>query len=628
MINLLHRVQVAGGWLRTGEKATQIFRCEGMLGLWRRFAMVMGLSSWDYSRWVRRYDTLTNETRAKMCQIAEGFPYKPLISVVMPCYNPKPQWLKEAIESVRYQIYPHWELCIADDASTDPAIRFILEDYSHRDERIRVVFRLTNGHISAASNSALTLATGDYVALLDHDDMLAEQALFWVAETINKCPDAGLIYSDEDKINESGLRFDPYFKCDWNYDFFLSQNMICHLSVYKTEILRKIGGFREGLEGSQDYDLTLRCIEQLNSSQIIHIPRVLYHWRMHQNSAAQNVDAKPYAYWAAESAIHEHLVRKGVSAQVERLQGRSWYRVRYTLPEIAPLVTLIIPTFNSLHRLRHCLSSILEKTDYPNYEILIIDNGSDDPQTLAYFYSIGSDLRLRILRDDSPFNYSAINNRAVHATRGDLIGLVNDDIEVINREWLTEMVSLVLQPGVGAVGARLWYPNNTLQHGGVILGLGKVAAGHSHKHLPKGHPGYFGRAILQQSFSAATAACLVVRRSVYLEVGGFEEENLKVAFGDVDFCLRLREAGYRNVWTPYAEAYHHESATRGYEDTPEKKARFEAEIQYMRKRWGSLLLNDPAYSPNLTLEREDFSYAWPPRVATLEQIKTEFLTKA
>jgi len=396
--------------------------------------------------------------------------------------------------------------------------------------------------------------------------------------------------------------------------------MICHLSVYKTEILRKIGGFREGLEGSQDYDLTLRCIEQINSSQIIHIPRVLYHWRMHQNSAAQNVDAKPYAYSAAESAIHEHLVRKGVSAQAERLKGRSWYRVRYTLPETAPLVTLIIPTFNSLHRLRHCLSSMLEKTDYPNYEILIIDNGSDDPQTLAYFDSIGSDLRLRILRDDSPFNYSAINNRAVHATRGDLIGLVNDDIEVINREWLTEMVSMALQSGVGAVGARLWYPNNTLQHGGVILGLGKVAAGHSHKHLPKGHPGYFGRAILQQSFSAVTAACLVVRRSVYLEVGGFEEENLKVAFGDVDFCLRLREAGYRNVWTPYAEAYHHESATRGYEDTPEKQARFASEVQYMQERWGSLLLNDPAYSPNLTLEREDFSYAWPPRVTRLEDL--------
>ena len=269
MINLLYRVQAAGGWLRTGEKATQIFRCEGMLGLRRRLAMTMGFSLWNYSRWIRYFDTLTDETRTKMLQIAGDFTHKPLISVIMPCYNPKPQWLKEAIESVHCQVYPHWELCIADDASTDPAIRPILEYYSHRDERIRVVFRSSNGHISAASNSALTLATGDYVALLDHDDMLAEQALFWVAETINKCPDAGLIYSDEDKINESGLRFDPYFKCDWNYDFFLSQNMICHLSVYKTEILRKIGGFREGLEGSQDYDLTLRCIEQLNSSQII-----------------------------------------------------------------------------------------------------------------------------------------------------------------------------------------------------------------------------------------------------------------------------------------------------------------------------------------------------------------------
>lgn len=620
MINLRYKIKAAGGLLSMVRKVAQILRREGMLGLRRRLATYMGLSSWDYSEWIRRYDTLSDETRAKMRQITEDFDHKPLISVIMPCYNPKQEWLKEAIESVRRQIYPHWELCIADDASTDPAIRPLLEDYSRRDVRIKVVFREANGHISAASNSALTLATGEYVALLDHDDLLAEQALFWVAEAINRHPDAGLIYSDEDKVNESGLRFDPYFKCDWNYDLFLSQNMICHLGVYKAGLLRRIGGFREGLEGSQDYDLALRCIEQLDASQIVHIPRVLYHWRMHQASAAMSMQAKPWAYGAAERALNDHMARKGVAARAEQIPGSSFYRVHYSLPEQLPLVTLIIPTRNSPRLIRQCVTSTLEKTDYPNYEILIVDNGSDDPQTLAYFDTRGSDQRLRILRDDRPFNYSALNNRAVQTARGELVGLINNDVEVISGEWLTEMVSIALQPGVGAVGARLWYPDNTLQHGGVVLGLGGVA-GHSHKHLPKGHPGYFGRAMLQQSFSAVTAACLVVRRSIFLEVGGLEEENLKIAFGDVDFCLRVRQAGYRNVWTPYAEAYHHESATRGYEDTPEKQARFAGEARYMQDRWGSLLTNDPAYSPNLTLEREDFSYAWPPRVAPLEDLE-------
>jgi len=339
------------------------------------------------------------------------------------------------------------------------------------------------------------------------------------------------------------------------------------------------------------------------------------------------MEAKPWAYSAAESALNDHLTRKGVAARAEQIPEHSFYRVRYCLPEQVPSVTLIIPTRNNPYLLRQCIRSIYSKTKYSNYEILVLDNGSDDPETLAYLDTIGKNSYIIVMRDDSPFNYSILNNRAVKAARGKLVGLINDDIEVISSEWLTEMVSIAIQPGVGAVGARLWYPDNTLQHGGVILGMGGIA-GHSHKHLPKGNHGYFGRAILQQSFSAVTAACLVVRRSVYLEVGGFEEENLKVAFGDVDFCLRLHEAGYRNVWTPYAEAYHHESATRGYEDTPEKQARFEVEIQYMQERWGSLLLNDPAYSPNLTLEREDFSYAWPPRVATLGQIETEFLTKA
>ena len=618
MLNLFHRVEAAGGWIHAVRKVANILRSEGLSSLRRRVAVAAGLSLWDYSKWIRRYDTLVDETRVKMRQITEGFAYKPLISVVMPCYNPKPKWLKEAIESVLCQIYPYWELCIADDASTDLAIRPILEDYCRRDTRIKVIFHSANSHISAASNSALELATGEYVALLDHDDLLAEPALFWVAEAINRRPNAGLVYSDEDKITESGQRFEPYFKCEWNYDLFLSQNMFNHLSTYRAELLRKIGGFREGFEGSQDYDLSLRCIEQLEASQIVHIPRVLYHWRAHSDSAAMFAQAKPYAYKAATRALNEHLARKGVFGRADQLPERSFYRVRYALPEPAPLVTLIITTRNGLGLLRQCLASILENTDYPNYEILIVDNGSDDPRTISYFDNISRDPRIHILRDDSPFNFSALNNSAVKAARGKLVGLINNDIEVINGEWLSEMVSTALQPGVGAVGARLWYPNYTLQHGGIVLLGTEKVAGHSHKRLARGgHSGYCGRAILQQSFSAVTAACLVIRRSVFLEVGGFDEENLAVAFGDVDFCLRVREAGYRNVWTPYAELYHHESATRGYEDTPAKQARFAAEVRYMQSRWGNLLDNDPAYSPNLTLEREDFSYAWPPRVPSL-----------
>lgn len=619
-------IQRGGGLKSTLKKAIQLYRREGLAGIKRGFRTVatsglvmpsLGSGQFDrndYAEWIRRYDTLTDETRATMRARIDAFVHKPLISVVMPTYNPKPEWLREAIESVRKQIYPHWELCIADDASTDKAIRPILERYASEDARIKVVFREKNGHISASSNSALELAAGEWVALLDHDDLLAEHALFWVADAINQNPDVRLIYSDEDKIDEAGRRFDPYFKCDWNVDLFYSHNLITHLGVYRTSLLREIGGFRLGLEGAQDYDLALRCVERIDPKQIHHIPRVLYHWRMHAESTAQSADAKPYAMLAGERALNEHFRRQDVNATAE-LIGHG-YRVRYALPDTLPLVSLIISTRNGLHLIRKCVESILEKTTYPNYEILIVDNGSDDPETLRYFETLEAKSRARILRDDRPFNYSALNNAAVKKARGELVALVNNDIEVISPDWLSEMVSHALRPDVGAVGAKLLYPNETLQHGGVILGLGGTA-GHSHKHLPRHQYGYGGRASLIQSFSAVTAACLLIRKAIYEEVGGLNEMDLQVAFNDVDFCMRVREAGYRNVWTPYAELYHHESATRGYEDTPEKQVRFAKEMAYMKQRWGDLLLNDPAYSPNLTLDHEDFSLAWPPRVEFL-----------
>jgi GT2 family glycosyltransferase len=335
---------------------------------------------------------------------------------------------------------------------------------------------------------------------------------------------------------------------------------------------------------------------------------------MHSESTAHAAAAKPYAMLTGERALNEHLGRRGLAAHVE-LIGYG-YRIHYALPEAPPLVSLIIPTRNGMPLIRQCVASILEKTTYPNYEILIIDNGSDDPEALRYLEEVAGNARVRIVRDDRPFNFSALNNAAVRQAEGTVIGLINDDIEVIAPEWLGEMVSLALQPAIGAVGARLLYPNDTLQHGGVILGLGGVA-GHSHKHLPRHQQGYFCRAALVQSFSAVTAACLVIRKAVYEEVGGLNETDLAVAFNDVDFCLRLREAGYRNVWTPYAELYQHESASRGSDSTRAKRTRFAREIAYMKSRWGPLLLNDPAYSLNLTLYREDFSLAWPPRVEAI-----------
>jgi GT2 family glycosyltransferase len=607
----------SGGFAVLMRKALRVYSQEGFSGvstqLKRLYVPILGseLNRNDYAEWVRRYDTLSDAMRRAIRERVAVMAAPPLISVVMPTYNPSLAWLEEAIASVRNQLYPHWQLCIADDASTNPAVRPLLERLASEDDRIKVIFRPVNGHISAASNSALELATGAWVALLDHDDVLPEHALYCVASAILERPDARLIYSDEDKINEQGMRFSPYFKTDWNPELFLSHNMICHLGVYRRDVLTEIGGFRVGFEGAQDYDLALRFIERIEPAQIHHIPRVLYHWRMHQGSTAAAAEAKPYAMLAGERALNEHLQRRGIAGRVELVAAG--YRTHYQLPETLPLVSLIIPTRNGLELVRQCVESITQKTDYPNYEIILVDNGSDDPAALDYFAVLARDNIVRVLRDDRPFNYSRLNNDAVAQAKGDVIALINNDVEVISPDWLSEMVGLVMRPEVGAVGAKLLYPNGTIQHAGVAVGLGGVA-GHLHKHIDRNADGYCKRAKLASAFSAVTAACLLVRRSVYQEVGGLNETDLTVAFNDVDFCLRVREAGYRNVWTPYAELYHHESATRGYEDNPVKQARFAAEVQYMMTRWGQQLLEDPYYNKNLTLDHEDLSLAWPPRV--------------
>lgn len=542
---------------------------------------------------------------------------QPKISILMPTYNTPEKWLCKALDSVIDQVYENWEICIADDCSTKAEVRTVLERYVARyPEQVKVAYRTANGHISASSNTALELVSGEFVGLLDHDDELHPLALFCVAETINAHPDVALIYSDEDKISEEGERSDPYFKCDFNYDLFLSQNMISHFGVYKASVMKEVGGFRTGLEGSQDYDLALRVLDHVGHDVIYHIPRPLYQWRIIPESTASGHEAKPYAHIAAMRAIDDHLVRNNIKAHTIHAPGtHAFNKVVYDLPEVLPSVEIIIPTRDSATLVEQCVNSIRDKSSYPNFRITIIDNGSVEQATHDLFARLLTDDRIKIVRDDSPFNYSALNNRVGLASTADFICMMNNDIEVINADWLEEMISVAVQSKVGAVGAKLLYPDDTIQHAGVVLGVGGIAS-HAHKHFPNTMAGYFARARLRNAMSAVTAACLLIRQSIYAEVGGLDEQ-LHVAYNDIDFCLRIRKAGYRNVWTPYAELYHHESATRGAEDTPEKISRFNRETELVRQRWGDLLLNDPYYSPNLTLTADDFSFAWPSRVADL-----------
>ncbi|MBE7564244.1 glycosyltransferase family 2 protein [Acidithiobacillus sp. HP-6] len=561
-----------------------------------------------YEEWLENVETPSLPTPKIVLATLENIGLKPLISIVMPVYNTPDIYLRACIDSVLAQSYPHWELCIADDNSSKEHVRQILRDYEQKESRIHVVYRHENGHISSASNSALDIASGEYVALLDHDDVLPEHALYFMVQAINYNPDAQILYSDEDKLDANGQRFDPHFKSDWNPDLFYSTNYISHLGVYKLALLNSINGFRTGVEGSQDQDLLLRCLPHVENNQIIHIPRILYHWRAVEGSTALASEEKNYTTEVGIKALTDYFKKNGpLGIKVEAGPAPNTYRVRWPIPEPAPLVSLLIPTRDKKTITEVAVRSILEKTTYPNYEIIILDNGSVMSETIEWFETIQrQDARVKVIRYDHPFNYSAINNFGVRQAKGDLIGLINNDVEVISSDWLIEMVSHALREDIGCVGAKLYYNNDTIQHAGIIMGLGGVAA-HSHKLFPRDHPGYFRRLQLTQNLSGVTAACLIVRKSVFDQVGGLDECNLKVAFNDVDFCLKVREAGYRNIWTPYAELYHHESISRGQEDTPEKQERFSKEIEFMLSKWGNILKADPYYNPNLTIHREDFT---------------------
>lgn len=567
----------------------------------------------DYEVWQEFYDNRDEEWREHAHTMLANLQSAPLVSILVPTYNTPDAWLRRCIESAIEQVYPHWELCVADDASPEPHVVSILEEYSQKDARIRYSVRETNGHISQATNSALQMARGTYVALLDHDDELHPMALLECVRAFEANPEWKMLFTDEDKIDINGIRSDPYFKSDWNPDLFLSQNCVCHLTVCQTEMMRRVGGFRIGYEGAQDWDLVLRLSEVLTSAQIGHVPRVLYHWRMIQGSTAMAPGEKSYAHLAALRSVQSHLDRVHGGAEVQEMPTYSGYfRITYPLPLPEPLVTLLIPTRDRVDLLVQCVDSILEKTRYKNYEILIIDNNSQEAATQEYFSHIQQDPRVRVLPYPYAFNYSAINNAGAKEARGTILGLLNNDVEVISPDWLTEMVSHALRAEIGVVGAMLYYPDDTIQHAGVILGIGGVA-GHCYVGMPRGWPGDKHRGGLAQSLSAVTAACAVVRKSVFDQVGGLDE-RLEVAFNDVDFCLRVREAGYRNLWTPFAELYHHESASRGYETTPEKIARFKREESFMKERWGESLVNDPYYNLNLTLDSTPFTLSYPPRI--------------
>jgi len=560
----------------------------------------------DYIRWINKNENLL------FLDLQKGLAnltFTPKISIVVPVYNPDKQLLIKCIESVISQSYTNWELCLADDKSTEEHVREVLEFYRAKDKRIKSVFLEKNGHISAASNSALELATGEWIALLDHDDELHQHALYHVVSAINERPETEFIYSDEDKINKQGKRIDPHFKSDWNLDLLYSQNFVSHLGVYKANIVKKIGGFRLGYEGSQDYDLLLRYSREINHANIVHIPKVLYHWRMVEGSTALSSSEKSYTTDSGIKALQSHFNALNKSVIVEQGKHENIYKVNWPSinhKSVEPLVSLIMPTYNGYEITKQAIDSILKKTTYSNYEILLVDNNSDDPKALAYFEELNFHEKVSVLRYPYAFNFSAINNFAAKQANGDVIGLINNDVEVITGDWLIEMVSNALRVDIGCVGAMLYFPNNTIQHAGVITGIGGVA-GHSHKYFKREEHGYFSRLNIVQNLSAVTGACLLVRKSVFEEVGGLNEKDLTVAFNDVDCCLKVQAVGYRNLWTPYAELYHHESISRGSEDNPEKVERFSKETNYMKNTWNTDTKKDPYYNPNLSLLKEDFS---------------------
>ena len=553
----------------------------------------------DYADWCKK-DVLTPQER--VLQTEKEWENPPLISVVVPVFATPEQFLREMIESVTAQTYPHWELCIADGSPDVSVTQSVIGEYLS-DRRIRYKRLEKNLGISGNTNEAFAMAKGEYIALFDHDDLLCENALFEVALAARE-QNADVIYTDEDKIKgASKERYQPNFKPDFNLDLLRANNYICHLLVVRRALLAEVGGLRQEYDGAQDHDFILRCTEL--TQRIAHVPKVLYHWRVHEASTADNPLSKAYAFDAGKRAVADHIRRCGEEAEVTDTKFPGFYRVKYRV-EGEPLVSILIPNKDERDTLRACLTSIKEKSTYRNYEIIIIENNSTEKETFDYYKEIDGKDRVRVVYWKEGFNYSALNNFGSTFAGGEYLLCLNNDITVITPDWLERMIGQCQRRKVGIVGARLYYPDNTIQHAGVIVGIGGVA-GALFVGMPRERSGYLRKAILQQDLSAVTAACMMVDRRAWEAVGGFDEK-LAVAFNDIDFCLRVREQGYLVVYEPNVELYHYESKSRGYEDTPEKKQRFQSEINFIQERWKQFLQEgDPYYNPNFSLKTCDYS---------------------
>lgn len=547
----------------------------------------------DYGQWCAQHALTEDEKKAQRETKWEN-PVK--ISVVVPIYRTPEVFLRQMIESVTEQTYPHWQLCIADGSGDVSGTKPVVEEYLS-DSRIKYHVLEKNLGIADNTNAAIAMADGGYIALFDHDDLLTEDALYEVAQKIKETG-ADLVYTDEDKVTaDLSERYQPNFKPDFNLDLLRANNYICHLLVVKRTLIEKVGGQDREFDGAQDHEFLFRCVEK--AEKIAHIPKVLYHWRVHKASTADNPLSKKYAYDAGKRAVLEHIHRCGEEAEVTDTKFPGFYRVKYQV-QGEPLVSILIPNKDERDTLKQCLDSIKEKSTYHNYEIIIIENNSTKQETFDYYKEIDGKDKIRVVYWKSGFNYSALNNFGYTFAKGEYILCLNNDVSVITADWLERMIGQCQRKKVGITGVKLYYPDDTIQHAGVIVGIGGVA-GAMFVGMKRERSGYLRKAILQQDLSAVTAACMMLDRGAWEAAGGFNED-LAVAFNDIDFCLKVREAGYLVVYEPNVELYHYESKSRGYEDTPEKQKRFQGEVNYMKEHWSHILEEgDPYYNKNFSL---------------------------
>lgn len=554
-----------------------------------------------YGPW---YEAYVPDEAALEKQRHHHFEYSPLISVAVPAYRTPEKFLAQMIDSLLAQTYGNWELCIANGSPEDSAMKKVLEEYTKKDSRIRVSELTENKGIAGNTNAALEMAQGEFVGLLDHDDLLAPNALYEIVRALDEDRNLDAVYTDEDKVTtELDEHFQPHLKPDFNLDLLRSNNYICHFFVVRRSIVQKVGGFCQEFDGAQDHDFIFRCIE--TAEKVGHIPEILYHWRTHKASTADNPASKMYAFDAGKRAIEAHLKRTGTEGIVSHTPDLGFFRVKYPV-QGQPLVSVIIPNKDEKETLKACIDSIREKTEYPNYEIIIVENNSTTDEIFQYYKELSQDPRIRLLRWKKEFNYSAINNYGVRHANGEYLLFLNNDVTVITPGWIKELLGVCQRPEVGAAGVKLIYPDNTIQHAGCVIGLGGIA-GHMFVDMPANRTGYLHKASILQDMSAVTAACMMMKRTAFEEAGGFTEK-LSVAFNDVDLCLKVRKNHKLIVYDPYVQLYHMESKTRGAEDNKEKARRFQEEIEYMRCQWIDILKKgDPYYNKNLSLTKWNYS---------------------